>query len=130
MGKRAGQRVEVDLAALCATSACLSQVGKKPTWDGQAKWQDIKTIWMKWCTRCQEAARLKQKAMYSWARTLTLCAALCLVGALLEVQFDESISIDHVVAAFCQSPSAEAISRTVNSYPHHRKPMQSATSLK
>ena len=70
MGKRAGQHVEMDFAAFRATAACLSQVGKKPTWDGNAKWHDLKTVWMGWCARCRETAILKPKALYSWARCL------------------------------------------------------------
>ena len=66
----------VDLADLRAASVGLLTVGRKPTWD------EIRSLWMMWYARCQEKAIVKQKAIYSWARTLALCAVMCMVGAL------------------------------------------------
>jgi hypothetical protein len=93
-GRRAGQHVEVDLADLRVASVGLLTTGRKPSWD------EIRALWMKWYARCQEKAIVKQKAIYSWARTLALCAVLCLVGVLLEAEFDETISVSRVLAGF------------------------------
>jgi hypothetical protein len=130
IAKHAGQHVEVDVRILSATASCLSRVSQKPTWDANAKWHDLKLAWMAWFARCQETTKLRQQAMYSWARTLALCAALCLVGAFLEVEFGESISIDHIVAGIRQSPSVEAVSRTIASCPRHHESAESTPSLR
>ena len=94
IGKRVGQRVEVDLADLRAASVSLLTAGRKPTWD------EIRSLWMMWYARCQEKAIVKQKAIYSWARTLALCAVMCIVGALLEGEFDEPITVSRIWAGF------------------------------
>jgi hypothetical protein len=94
LGRQAGKRVEVDLADLRTASIGLLTAGRKPTWD------EMRAMWMKWYAQCQEKAVLKQKATYSWARTLALCAMLCIVGVLLEVEFDEPISAPRILASF------------------------------
>ena len=79
-GNRAGRRVEVDLGDLRVASLCLVSAGSKPTWHA------IRALWMRWYLQCQETAIRKQKALYSWSRTLSLCAVLCLIGVLLEAE--------------------------------------------
>ena len=96
-----GQRVEVDLADLHVASVGLLTAGRKPTWD------EIRSLWMMWYARCQEKAIVKQKAIYSWARTLALCAVMCIVGALLEGEFDEPITVSRIMAGF-RRPCAAA----------------------
>jgi hypothetical protein len=116
-GKRAGQYVEVDYDALRAASACISGGRRaadgpattrddEPTWDAKAKWQEMKTMWMQCYAQCQEKAILKQKTMYSWARTLALGAVLCVVGVVLESVFDEPITAERILAGFRHSHPA------------------------
>jgi len=100
MGRRVGQRVEVDLADLHVASVGLLTAGRKPTWE------EIRSLWMMWYARCQEKAVAKQKAIYSWARTLALCAVMCIVGALLEGELDEPITMSHLLAGFSRPPAA------------------------
>jgi len=121
-GKRAGQRAEVELDTLRAVSVCLPAGRRVPTdgiaetmykelsWDEKARWRDARTIWMRWYGRCQEKAIQKQKAMYSWARTLALSALLCLGGVILEADFDQPITISNILAGFKRSvpPAASA----------------------
>ena len=111
-GKRAGHRVEVELDALRAASVCLptgrraaadcttAVMYKELTWDEKVRWSDMKAMWTRWYGRCQEEAISKQKATYSWARTLVLCALLCLVGVFLEAEFDQPITIHNVLTGF------------------------------
>ena len=111
-GKRAGRCVEVELDTLRAASVCLpagrraapdgtaTTIYKELSWDEKVKWTDMKAMWTRWYHRCRERAILKQKAMYSWARTMSLCAVLCLVGVLLEAKFDQPITVGTVLAGF------------------------------
>jgi hypothetical protein len=127
--KGAARHVEVDIDALHAASVCIS-AGRRgadhvagashqePTGDEKAKWHDMKSLWMQCYAQCQEKAILKQKALYSWARTLALCAALSLVGALLEVTFDKRISVAEIAAGFTQSCSAATSVHGPNCYLH------------
>jgi hypothetical protein len=111
LGRHSGKCVEVELDALRAVSVCLP-TGRRPTdtaitamykeltWDEKAKLSDMKAIWMGWYERCRRKAFLKQKALYSWARTLSLCAMLCLMGVLLEAEFNQPITIRTILAGF------------------------------
>jgi hypothetical protein len=101
-GKRAGQHIELNLDDLRAASMGLIMAGHKPSWN------EIRSLWMKWYATCQENAVIKQKAIYSWARTLALCAVLCLVGVLLESEYDEQISFRHIYSDWFQSPPPAA----------------------
>ena len=126
-GKRAEKSVEVDLDTLKAASICLptgrratlgdlsSSMCKKLPWEERVRLSDWKSLWMQWCKRCKRKASLKQKAMYSWARTMALCAALCLMGVLLEAEFNQPITLQNILAGFRRpSPSASSVE---TSYP-------------
>ncbi len=117
-GKRAGCCVEVDLDALRAVSVCLPterwaatdgarrKMYKELLWDKKVKWTNMKAMWMRWYRLCQEKAMLKQKAMYSWARTMALCALLCLVGVVLQADFNQPITIRTILAGFRRPDTA------------------------
>jgi hypothetical protein len=127
--KRTGQCVEVDLAALRAASVYLS-AGRRaeggtaatsdqdPTADEKVKWKEMKGMWMQWYARCQEKAIVRQKAMYSWARTLALCAALSLIGVFLEASFGEPISLSGILAGFRRPQPAATIPQPPQSHAH------------
>jgi hypothetical protein len=89
-GRRVTQRVEVDLSDLKAASVSLLMAGKRPSWD------EMRGLWMQWYARCQAKAFAKQQSIYSWARTLVLCAAICLIGIVVQVELDEQVSISRV----------------------------------
>ena len=119
-GKRANQHINIDLSDLHAASMGLVVAGNKPTWN------EIRSLWMKWYASCQEKAILKQQATYSWARTLALCAALCLIGVLLEVEFDERISAARVWSnLFPSQPTATHFENPQSSL-HPNVPMTSS----
>jgi hypothetical protein len=98
--KRLSQSVELDLAAFRVALVCLSTGDAKPTKEKKAKRHGTSPLWMNWYARCQEKAFSKQKAMCSWTRTLALCAALCVVGVVLEAEFDEPITFSRLLAGF------------------------------
>jgi hypothetical protein len=99
-GKRVSQHLEVDLTDIKAASVSLLMAGKKPTWD------EMRGLWMQWYARCQTKAVLKQQAINSWARTLVLCAVICIIGIVLQVELDEQASLAHVFGGFGRRPAA------------------------
>jgi hypothetical protein len=130
-GRRAGKCVEVDLDALHAASVCLPTGGrvaadgiataifKDLTWDEKARLSNIRGIWTQWYDRCRKRAILKQKSMYSWARTLALAAVLCLMGVLLEAEFDQPVTIGNVLAGFRRPNPTASISQVPQPPPFH-----------
>lgn len=111
IGKRMSRNAKVDISDLREASLSVLTSGQNPTWD------QVRALWIKWYARCQEKAALKQKAIYSWARTLALCAILCIIGVLLENEFDEPISFSRILASFRSSrPAATAVEM-----PHFQK---------
>jgi hypothetical protein len=117
-GKRAGTKVEVDLDALHAATVCLPR-GSRAASDElsaayrdlppeeKAKFNDSRSLWTQWHEQCKKRAILKRKAMYSWARTMLLCSVLCLIGALLEAEFNQPITLQAVLNGF-RRPSPPA----------------------
>jgi hypothetical protein len=139
--KQAGQRVEVDLVGLRVAAFCFTMgrrlagvttatTDKEPTCDEKATSKAMNAIWMQWYRRCREQAIMHQKAMYSWARTLVLCATLCLVGVLLEVEFGEPITLDTIFPDFGRLHSTAMISHPSHSQPHHSKPVGASMSIR
>jgi hypothetical protein len=123
-GRRAGKCVEVELDALRAASICMptgrreieddaiATMYKQLSWDEKAKWSNVRAMWTRWYSICQEKAVLKQKAIYSWARTLSLCALLCLVGVFLEAEFDQPITFRTILTGFRRPCPAAASLQT------------------
>jgi hypothetical protein len=119
-GWRAGRCVEVDLDTLRAVSICLptdrsaalegtfSKIYKELMWDKKVKWTNLKAMWQRWYALCREKAIQKQKAMYSWSRTMALCSVLCLIGVLLEAEFDQPITMRTVLTGFRHPEPAAA----------------------
>jgi hypothetical protein len=110
-GKRAGKKVEVDLDTLHTATICLprgrqmtsedvSAAYKDLPLEEKAKFNDSRSSWMRWYEQSKKKALMKQKAMYSWARTMSLCSVLCLIGVLLEAQFNQPITLHAVLTGF------------------------------
>jgi hypothetical protein len=134
-GKRAGKLAEVDLDTLHVASVCLptgrrvtddvlaSSMFKELSWEEKAKLSDLKSFWMHWYERCKKKAILKQKSLYSWARTMALCSALCLIGVLLEAEFNQPITLQTILSGFRRpGPTASSVETS------HPQPSQSASS--
>lgn len=101
-GRQAGRNVAVNFADLRVASLCLASAGNRRTW------RALRIKWMDWYLQCQDIATRKQAALYSWSRTFALCSVLCLIGALLEAEYDKPISISTLLAGLTGSPSAAA----------------------
>lgn len=94
-------------------SAAHAQVGGEHTGLSEhAAWDEIRAVWTEWYSP-QQSNTSAERSLFSWGRTLAFCAALCLIGILLEIEFNSSISIDHIVSGFMQSTSI-----TYDSRPH------------
>jgi hypothetical protein len=89
-----------------------------PKWDRRANWHEIKTAWIVWYARCQEGGALERQKMRSWARTFALCAALCLVGVMLEIHFNDSITLPRILAGFGWPRPAASAFHSPQSGPH------------
>jgi hypothetical protein len=90
----------------------------KLAWDANATWQDIKTAWLEQCVRREEGATPRHVIVSSWGRTFALCAALCLIGVVLETQYNRRLSIANIVNSLCHQRSASAASHTSQFRPH------------
>jgi hypothetical protein len=101
-GKQAGRRVEIDFTDLRAASLCIASAGSKRTW------RAVRMKWTAWYLHCHEMALRKQKTLYSWARTLAMCSALCMIGVCLEAQYDKRISPSTVLAGLVHPAPAAA----------------------
>jgi hypothetical protein len=77
----------------------------RPKWHKRAKWPEIRTAWMRWYGQCQEMEVPRRNAMLSWGRTMALCAALCLIGTYLSVEFDAPVSVPRIWSRFKHSHS-------------------------
>jgi hypothetical protein len=121
-GKRAGKRAEVDLDTLHAAAVCLptgrraseeimsSAMFKELSWEEKAKLSDLKSFWFHWYDRCKKKALVKQKALYSWARTMALCSALCIIGVCLEAEFNQPITLQNILNGFRRpTPPASSV---------------------
>lgn len=95
-----------------ATDGAIRAISNEPTVDERAQWGEMEPLWMMWYGQCRENALLKQSMVYSWARTMVLCAALCLIGVLVEVEFGQPISLRNIVAGLSQSHSAAALAQS------------------
>jgi hypothetical protein len=104
--------VEVDLDDLHTTSNRLAAAACRTTTEKVVAWHEVKATWTHLVGHCCEKALLKQKSMYSWARTFSLCAALCLIGVTLEATYGEEISVDNIVAGFRHTCHVTASSHT------------------
>jgi hypothetical protein len=137
--KQAGQKmyfaaiVFLVLAGLMVLALICTSLLKQPNWirkgrpaktpipqNDKVVWDEIKATWTEWDTHCKESKLPKQKTLLSWGRTFALCTGLCLIGVLLEVEFDCSVTVDHILAGLI--PSHSAIKITKPSNPQPKKP--------
>jgi hypothetical protein len=130
-GKKAAKQVKVDLDTLHAASVCLptgrrapqevlsSSMFKELSWEEKAKLSDLRSFWLQWYERCKKKAVEKQRALYSWARTMALCSALCIIGVCLEAEFSQPITLQNILNGFRRpNPTASSV-ETPHSLPSH-----------
>jgi hypothetical protein len=91
---------------LFASLSCFA-LAKFVKWDSASQsspeyaavWNQIKTAVQMYSQNPPEESTT-QKALRSWTGTLVICAGLCMIGILLEVDYDRPITTDSVVAGF------------------------------
>lgn len=109
-------------AFIVAASVCLSigrllrvnavaALDKKREWDGKTTWEDMKAAFLVYYMRCQEKEAANRKRVLSWARTLLICAVLCLIGLGVQIEFDETASLQQIVAHVKRSHASAAHSQ-------------------
>jgi hypothetical protein len=115
-------------ASVCFSIGRLLQVrssiateDESPGWYGTRTWDEVKATFTVWYARCQEREAANRRTILSWARTLTLCAGLCLLGVCLEVEFGQTVSVSQIVAGLRQPHTASTASQSMQSYPYESK---------
>jgi hypothetical protein len=68
--------------------------------EDRVAWNQIKIAMMDLYSRYETKETPAQRSLRSWAGTLVICAGLCLIGVVLEVEFDQRITMDNVFAGF------------------------------
>ena len=66
----------------------------------KAAWNQIKVAIMDLYMRFDHEDTPRQKALRSWTGTLVICAGLCMIGILLEVQYNQPITIDYIASCY------------------------------
>jgi hypothetical protein len=64
----------------------------------RAAWNRLKVAILELYSRYESTETPKQKALRSWAGTLTICAGLCMIGIVLEVRYNAMISTRTIVS--------------------------------
>lgn len=64
--------------------------------DDRLAWYQIKAAMRDLYSRYEIRETPLQHSLRSWAGTLVICAGLCLIGIVLEVEYDQRISVDNI----------------------------------
>jgi hypothetical protein len=89
-----------------------------------AAWNQIKTALIGLYSQYENKETSRQKVLRSWAGTLVICAGICMIGVLLEVEYNQRISMDTIISGFVPQPRISAQSMM---HMHHNKPMKTNT---
>jgi hypothetical protein len=76
----------------------LAGPSKQPALDEKAAWLQIKAALVDLYSRYELRESPRQKSLRSWAGTFVICAGLCMIGILLEVEYNQFISVREVVS--------------------------------
>jgi hypothetical protein len=85
----------------------------------KAAWNQIKVAIMDLYMRFDHEETPKQKALRSWAGTLVICAGLCMIGILLEVQYNQPITIDYLASCYVGEKTVAGTPATCNALTSH-----------
>jgi hypothetical protein len=89
--------------------------------DEKATWEELKTAIRELHSRYESTESPRQKALRSWAGTLVICAGLCMIGILLETQYNKLISPRSIISGLFEKPCVTQ--RMSHPAPaHHAKP--------
>lgn len=68
--------------------------------DEKAAWEQLKSAIYELHARYESTETPKQKVLRSWAGTCVICAGLCMIGILLEAEYDRLITPDSIFASW------------------------------
>jgi len=80
----------------------------------KATWSQIQAALVDLYSRYESRESARQKALRSWAGTLTICSGLCMIGILLEVRYNELISVKSVVGGLVGGQQVSAPVREIS----------------
>ena len=66
----------------------------------KAAWNQIKEAITELYSRFDREETPRQKTLRSWAGTLVICAGLCMIGILLEVQYNQPITLQYIASCY------------------------------
>jgi hypothetical protein len=96
----------------------VSQTTQPPP-DEKATWNQIKAALIDLYSRYESRESARQKALRSWAGTLTICAGLCMIGILLEVRYNQLISVKSIVGGLVGNQDlAQPVKEVSKPHPH------------
>lgn len=72
----------------------------RPAIDEKVMWLELKAALADLYSRYELRESPRQKSLRSWAGTLIICAGLCMIGILIEVEYGQTITIDRICAGF------------------------------
>lgn len=105
-----GLAVCIFAGLVCYATARAIKVNQtqQPPADEKATWNQIKAALIDLYSRYESRETARQKALRSWAGTLTICAGLCMIGILLEVRYNEMISVRSVIGGLVGNQKVSA----------------------
>jgi hypothetical protein len=80
-----------------------SNEGAMPPADANAAWMHLRAAMRDMCSQREYKETPLQKGLRSWAGTLVICAGLCTIGMVLELEYRQSISMDQVMSGLVGS---------------------------
>jgi len=82
-------------------------------------WKEIKSAMTELYSDYESKENLRMRVLRSWAGTLLICAGLCLIGVVLEVEYDQTITADNIFSGLLRTPRISA-SQVMKPISYHR----------
>lgn len=90
----------------------------RPPIDEKALWLQLKGALIDLYNRYETQETRRQRALRSWAGTLVICAGLCAIGMVLELEYRQAISLDEIFSGMF-GPQRVAVPLA---HPHAQQP--------
>jgi hypothetical protein len=111
----------------CWSLARAAKTTKGPNMPAEEKaaWDQIKNAIIELHSRYESTETPKQKTLRSWAGTCIICAGLCMIGILLEAEYDKLITPESIFSSWVR-PTTVSCQR-INRQPTTQHPAATPT---